>query len=167
LEPYFSGLLVGDHGDYHEEVPVGYVVSFLLAALFGFMVDFFTAALSSIPTGTWFTLLYFVAGYLTMCVAIAMMVNSKIPLMIFDSFVHDLSIFFHITYRRMKTIFDIACLTISFIIPLVFLSHLAGAGIGTVIMALITGSGVHIASNALRKVIVIRPWSKRLSNMAA
>jgi uncharacterized membrane protein YczE len=100
-----------------------------------------------------------------MCVAIALMVGSRIPLMIIDTFINDLTIHFHVTYRRIKTLFDIICVVLSVILSLVFLGHLAGVGIGTVIMAFITGLGVHVANTSLSKVIVIKPWSSKLGGM--
>ena len=100
-----------------------------------------------------------------MCVAIALMVGSKIPLMITDTFINDLTIHFHVTYRAIKTLFDIICLALSVILSMVFLGHLEGVGIGTVIMAFITGLGVHVVNTSLSKVIFIKPWSRRLGEM--
>ena len=75
----------------------GYVISIVLSVIFGMIVDFFTNALAGLPTEFWQRLLYFIVGYLIMCVAIALMVGSKIPLMIIDTFLNDLTIFFHVT----------------------------------------------------------------------
>jgi uncharacterized membrane protein YczE len=85
--------------------------------------------------------------------------------MIIDTFINDLTIHFHVTYRRIKTLFDITCLALSVILSMVFFGHLVGVGIGTVIMAFITGLGVHVVNTTLSKVIVIKPWSSRLGGM--
>jgi uncharacterized protein len=143
----------------------GYVISIVLSILFGLIINFFMHAVAGLPTELWQRLLYFLAGYVIMCVAIALMVGSRIPLMIIDTFINDLTIHFHVTYRRIKTLFDIICVVLSVILSLVFLGHLVGVGIGTVIMAFITGLGVHVANTSLSKVIVIKPWSSRLGGM--
>jgi uncharacterized protein len=145
---------------------LGYVVSFFMSVMFSFILDFFIEAISGLPTDLEFRLLYFAVSYVIMCFAIAMMVGSKIPLMITDSFVNDLTQHYHVTYRRLKTIFDIICLTVSVFLSLAFLGGFVGVGIGTVVLALITGSGVHAANKVMGKVIVIKPWSKTLAKLA-
>ncbi len=101
-----------------------------------------------------------------MCVGIAMMVGSKVPVMVVDTFINDLTQHFRVTFRRMKTLFDITCVVLSVIASLTLLENLAGVGVGTVVMALLTGSGVHLVNVALNKAIVIRSWSRRLQRMA-
>jgi uncharacterized protein len=144
----------------------GYMVSFLIAIAFGYIVEFFNLLMSQVPTGIGFRLLYFAASYPVMCFAIALMVGSKIPLMIVDSFINDLSVFYRVTFRRMKTLCDITFMALSIMVTLVLLGDLVGVGIGTVIMALTTGSGVHAANKVLNRAVIIRPWSKGLSAMA-
>lgn len=145
---------------------LGYVMSFFMSVMFSFVLDFFIEATSGLPTDLAFRLLYFAGSYVIMCFAIAMMVGSKIPMMITDSFVNDLTQHYHVTYRRLKTIFDIICFTVSVLLSLAFLGGLVGVGIGTAILALITGSGVHAANKVMGKVIVIKPWSRTLAKLA-
>jgi uncharacterized membrane protein YczE len=144
----------------------GYIISFLFAAMFGFILDLFGNFLAGLPTDMALRLLYSVVSYLIMCVAISLMVGSKVPLMIVDSFINDLMNFSQVTFRRMKTLFDIVCVTLSVALSLALLGSLVGVGVGTVVMALITGIGVQTASRAIKRVIIIEPWSKRLGDMA-
>lgn len=144
----------------------GYVVSILLSALFGLTLDLFSRMLSGLPTDLWMRVMYLAASYPIMCFAIALMVGSKVPVMVVDAFISDLSVHFQVTFRRMKTLFDIICVVLSVAASMAFLGNLAGVGVGTVLLALLTGSGVHLANIALNKVIIIRPWSKTLSRMA-
>ncbi|HWQ65029.1 MAG TPA: DUF6198 family protein [Methanospirillum sp.] len=143
----------------------GYILSIVLSLFFGVILDFFMNVLSGLPTEFWERILYFVSGYVIMCLAIALMVGSKIPLMIIDTFLNDLTIFFHVTYRRIKTLFDIICVVLSVIFSITFLGELVGVGIGTVILAFITGFGVQGLNTILSKVIIIKPWSSRLGEM--
>jgi uncharacterized protein len=143
----------------------GYVISIVLSVVFGMILDVFTHLLSGLPTELWQRILYFIVSYVTMCVAISLMVGSKIPLMIIDTFINDMTIFFHVTYRRIKTLFDIICVTLSVILSMVFLGHLAGIGIGTVLLAFITGMGVHVVNTIQSRMIIITPWCKKLGEM--
>lgn len=148
-----------------RHIKTGYVISLLMSAMFGFVIDIFDWLLASLPTNLSFRILYIVVSYVIMCFAISLMVNSKIPLMIVDSFINDLTQHFKVTFRRFKTIFDISCLTLSIILSYLFIGELVGVGIATIIMAFITGSGVHVATHLMRKIIVIQPWSKTLTDM--
>ena len=145
---------------------IGYVIALLLSLLFGSVIDMFAWLLSDLPTSMEHRILYAVVSYVAMCFAISLMVNSKVPLLIIDMFINDLSQFYHVTFRRLKTIFDVACLTLSVTFSFVFVGELVGVGIATIVMAFITGAGVHAATRFLRRVIEIRPWSKTLANMA-
>jgi len=144
----------------------GYIVSFIVSVMFAFVLDVFADMMNGMPSGIWFRLLYFVISYVIMCFAIALMVGSKVPIMIVDSFINDLTKHFHVTFRRLKTIFDISCLSLSAALSFLFLGDLVGVGIGTVVLAIITGSGVHEANRILSKVIVIKPWSDVLERIA-
>jgi uncharacterized protein len=144
----------------------GYVISIVFAAAFGFVLDLFANALIGLPGDLTFRVFYFMAGYLLVCVAISFMIGSKVPIMITDSFIHDLAIHFKVTFGRLKTLFDIVYVTFAVCFSMAFMGGLVGVGIGTVIMACITGSGVHAATNVLRRMLVIEPWSKRLGDMA-
>jgi uncharacterized membrane protein YczE len=143
----------------------GYVISFIIAFLFGYIAGFFIDLLSSLPVELWERGLYFAASYVILCVGVSMMVMSRVPLMIVDQFIIDLTKHFHVTLRRMKTIFDISCLTLSVVLPMALIGHLAGVGVGTVVMALITGAGVHAANRLLSRAIHVQPHSKVLSGM--
>jgi uncharacterized membrane protein YczE len=143
----------------------GYLASFVIAFVFGYVADFFIEILYVLPTELAWRLLYFAAGYALLCLAISFMVESRVPMMIADAFINDLRRYYHVTFRRMKTIFDVSCILIAAAISLAFAGHLVGVGIGTVILAVITGAGVHITNILLSKVFHITPWSKTLARM--
>ncbi|PWR74921.1 DUF6198 family protein [Methanospirillum stamsii] len=143
----------------------GYLISIVLSVFFGMSIDLFTQTLSGLPSEFWERILYFVFSFGIMCVGISLMVGSKIPLMVIDTFLNDLTLFYHVTYRRIKTIFDIICVTLSVALSFLCLGHLEGVGIGTIIMACITGFGVQAVNTVLSRVIIIRPWSRRLEEM--
>jgi uncharacterized membrane protein YczE len=145
----------------------GYIVSFFIATAFGYIAQFFIELLAGLPSDLWLRFVYFALGYLAVCTGISLMVRSKVPLMINEAFLNDTSKFYHVTFRRMKTLFDITVVSLSIALPLIFLGRLAGVGFGTVILALMTGAGVHEVSRALDTVLEVKPWSKRLAHMAS
>lgn len=144
----------------------GYLVSFVLAIAFSLALDLFSVTLSSLPSGLWMNMAYFAISYVMMCAGISLMVSSQVPLMITDAFINDLTLHFHVTFRRMKTIFDIVCLVLSATLALALLGDLAGVGIGTVIMAFITGAGVQAVNKVVAKAVTIRPLIKTLGRIA-
>lgn len=143
----------------------GYLASFVIAFIFGYVADFFIEVLYILPTDLAWRLLYFASGYALLCVAISFMVESRVPMMIADAFIIDLRRYFHITFRRMKTIFDVSCILLASAVSLAFAGHLVGVGAGTVLLAIITGTGVHATNIAITKVFHITPWSKALGRM--
>jgi len=145
---------------------IGYVVSVLLAAGFGLTLDLFRSVMGDLPGDLPFRFLYLVASYPIICLAISLMIGSKVPLMVADAFIYDLTTHFQVTYRRMKTMFDVSCVAISVGATLAALGYIAGVGLGTVVMALLTGAGVHAMNGVLRRTVEIKPWSKRLERMA-
>ncbi|MEI6796518.1 MAG: DUF6198 family protein [Methanomassiliicoccales archaeon] len=143
-----------------------YLVSLIIATAFGYIAGFFMSALVGLPSDPWCRFVYFALGYLCCCFGISFMVASKVPLMINEAFLFDLSRHFHVTFRRMKTLFDISVVSLSILLPMIFLGHLAGVGIGTILMAMMTGAGVHETSRIISKIASIKPWSKMLGRMA-
>jgi uncharacterized membrane protein YczE len=143
----------------------GYLASFVIAFIFGYVADFFMEALMGVPIDLSWRLFYFTIGYVMLCFAISFMVESRVPLMIADSFIVDLNRYFHITYRRMKTIFDVSCILIAIFVSLAFAGHLIGVGWGTVLLAIITGAGVHLTNIVVGRTFHIEAESKTLAGM--
>lgn len=92
----------------------GYLFSFVVGIGFGKMIDVHNA---------WVTML---------------------PIVPTDIFPRDLSELLHKKYHRIKTTFDLTCLTTTVILSLVILHHLYGIGIGTFFCAFMTGRTVSL-----------------------
>ena len=67
---------------------------------------------------------------------------STMPIVPTDIFPRDLSELLHKKYHRIKTTFDLTCLTTTVLLSLLILHHLYGIGIGTFSCAFITGRTV-------------------------
>ena len=86
--------------------------------------------------------LYFAAGYAIIAFGIALANRCKMPIAPTDLFPRELADITKIPYSKIKVAFDVCCLSFTAVLGLVFLHHLAGLGIGTVIAALTTGKAV-------------------------
>ncbi len=117
----------------------GYLFSFVVGIGFGKMIDVHNA---------WVTML---------------------PIVPTDIFPRDLSELLHKKYHRIKTTFDLTCLTTTVILSLVILHHLYGIGIGTFFCAFMTGRtvslvqkfiGNHVEFYRLTKKEMVMPGKK-------
>ena len=63
----------------------------------------------------------------------------------------ELSTLAHIPYARVKIGFDVACLAATLVLTLVFLGHIQGLGIGTVVAAFTMGKGIALAGELYDK----------------
>lgn len=117
----------------------GYLFSFVVGIGFGKMIDVHNA---------WVTML---------------------PIVPTDIFPRDLSELLHKKYHRIKTTFDLTCLTTTVILSLVILHHLYGIGIGTFFCAFMTGRtvslvqkfiGNHVEFYRLMKKEMVMPGKK-------
>ncbi len=119
---------------------LSYIFSFIIGFVFGLMVDGFDILVAYLPDVFILRIIYFLVGWVLISFGAALFIKSSMPLMPFDGFVKDLSIFFKTKVRLIKTISDLIFVSSSVILSLVFLNDLVGVGIGTIFMAFFTGS---------------------------
>lgn len=81
-------------------------------------------------------------GYAIIAFGIALANRCKMPIAPTDLFPRELADITKIPFSKIKVAFDVCCLSFTAVLGLVFLHHLAGLGIGTVIAALTTGKAV-------------------------
>lgn len=122
---------------------IGYIVSFLLAIVFGYLIDFFNVNIIAIlPNGIIFNTIYFLSSFGIISLGMSLLLNCNTPVLPVDTFTRDFPAHFNIPYKRSKTIFDLSCLAVTIVISLIFLRRLVGIGVGTVVCAFITGKVV-------------------------
>ena len=118
-----------------------YLLSFVVGAIFGIALDLFDPLISSFPNTSIITsFIYFIIGWILMSFAVALFVLSEMPNMPFDAFTKDLSKAKNIEFKTVKTSLDLIFVVLSLIFSLIFLKKIVGIGIGTLIMALFTGT---------------------------
>ena len=74
-----------------------------------------------------------------------------------DLFPRELAQITKISYPKIKIGFDVICFVITACLTAVFLGHLEGLGIGTILAAFTMGKGVGIASDLLDKKASFHP----------
>ncbi len=119
---------------------ISYIFSFIIGFVFGLMVDGFDILVSYLPDIFVLRIIYFFVGWVLISFGAALFVKSSMPLMPFDGFVKDLSVFFKTKVKLVKTISDLIFVGSSVFLSLTFLHELVGVGIGTIFMAFFTGS---------------------------
>lgn len=148
-----------------KNVQMIHIVSFIMVILFAALLDLTGKAVSTLPDEPYLSAVLFACGFITMCLGIALMITSKMPLMIIDMFSNNLASHFRISFRRVKTMFDVSCLAVSAAVSMSFLGNLAGIGIGTVLMSILTGTFVQAFGKLLRGRFDARPCLQKRSDV--
>ena len=116
-----------------------YIVSFFLAVIFGYLIDFFNLFIPKLPNNIFLNTIYFLCAFFVLVAGICLLLRCTMPVLPIDSFTRDVPIHFNSSYKVVKTTFDLVALTVTVILSLGFLRAFKGIGIGTVICALTTG----------------------------
>ena len=128
-----------------------YLFSFVVGFAFGEMMDVWQPFVDALPQTLPLQVLYFMASYVIISFGIALANRSQLPITPTDLFPRELSTLTHIPYARVKIGFDVACLAATLVLTLVFLGHIQGLGIGTVVAAFTMGKGIALAGELYDK----------------
>ena len=147
-----------------------YIFSFIIGFIFGLLVDMFDVLLAPLSDLFILRIIYFFAGWVLISFGAALFIKSSMPLMPFDAFVKDLSLYFKVKVKLVKTISDLIFVTSSVILSLTFLHSLVGVGVGTIFMAFFTGSLTQWFIDRLDKIYEFKSYTGialRLEKIAA
>ena len=128
---------------------VSYLFSFVVGFVFSELLDLHELWINVLPVNPGWRVLYFVVSYLILCFGIALSNRCKLPIVPTDLFPRELAQITKITYPKVKISFDAICLLVTAGMTLLFLGHLQGIGIGTVLAALTMGQVIGIMGNWL------------------
>lgn len=117
--------------------------------VFSELLDLHELWINVLPVNPGWRVLYFVVSYLILCFGIALSNRCKLPIVPTDLFPRELAQITKITYPKVKISFDAICLLVTAGMTLLFLGHLQGIGIGTVLAALTMGKVIGIMGNWL------------------
>ena len=135
----FQGLLVVSLMILQKRFVPQYLFSFVVGFAFSEMLDVHKLWISGLPMGLGWQLLYFVAN------------RCQLPIIPTDLFPRDLSNIIGAKYSRVKISFDVICLAVTGLMTGLFLGHLDGLGIGTVLAAFTMGKVVGLIGDAMDK----------------
>ena len=147
----FQGLLVVSLMILQKRFVPQYLFSFVVGFAFSEMLDVHKLWISGLPMGLGWQLLYFVVSYLLLCFGIALANRCQLPIIPTDLFPRDLSNIIEVKYSRVKISFDVICLAVTGLMTGLFLGHLDGLGIGTVLAAFTMGKVVGLIGDAMDK----------------
>lgn len=128
---------------------VSYLCSFLVGFVFSELLDVHELWINVLPVGLGWYVLYFVISYLLICLGIALSNRCKLPIVPTDLFPRELEQITKISYPKIKISFDAICLIVTAGMTCLFLGHLEGLGIGTVLAALTMGKVIGMVGNWL------------------
>lgn len=140
-----------------RRVRVGYLLSFALGILFGFLLDFWAAVLAPLPGAFGLRILYFAIGHALMACGIALFFRCRLPALPFDTVPREIGAAYGLTVKRARTGFDLINLAIMLALGLLFLGYPAGIGPGTILNALLLGTGAGRVADFLDRRFEIAP----------
>lgn len=147
----FQGLLVVTLMVLRKRFVPSYLFSFVVGFFFGKLLDVHEAWINILPTAIGWRVLYFVASYLILCLGIALSNRCKLPIIPTDLFPRDLSKILSAKYSKVKVSFDVICLAVTACLTGVFLHHIRGLGIGTIVAAFTMGKTIGIIGSWMDK----------------
>lgn len=131
---------------------LSYILSFMTAVIYGFVIDGFMALLSLIEvSGILMRIVFFIPGVLTVTMGVAFMFHTYLAPEAYDLFVKELCERFGFNTGKCKTTYDICSLIISVALTFIFFGGIKGLGVGTVICACINGTLIGIYSHFMDK----------------
>ena len=140
----FQGLLVLSLMVLRKRFVPQYLFSFVVGFVFGELLDIHKLWISILPNGLFWCVLYFIISYFLISFGIALSNRCRLPIIPTDLFPRELAQIINVSYPRIKISFDVSCLAITAGMTFLFLGHLKGLGIGTILAAFTMGKVVGI-----------------------
>ena len=135
----FQGLLVFSLMILKKRLVPQYLFSFVVGFAFGKMLDVHELWVNTLPLVPGWQVLYFVLSYLILSLGIAVSNRCGLPIIPTDLFPRELSEIISAKYSRIKISFDVICVAVTAAMTVLFLGHLEGLGIGTILAAFTLG----------------------------
>ena len=140
---------------------VSYLFSFVVGFAFSQLLDVHEGWIDVLPTSLGWCVVYFIVSYLLLCFGIALSNRCKLPIVPTDLFPRELAQITGLPYPRIKISFDAICLTVTAGMTFLFLGHLKGIGIGTVLAALTMGKVIGIMGTWLDRYFVFDIYHRK------
>ena len=149
-----------------RRVKPGYVLSFGLAIIFGYMLDGWALLAAQLPDTFPFRLACFATAFVSMAFGISFFVRCKLPILPFDTVPREFIYAKGWSLKFARTAFDLINLVLMLGLGLIFLGYPAGIGVGTIFNALLMGTGSGFAISILDKHLDIQPRIPLLAKLS-
>lgn len=147
----FQGLLVLSLMLLQKKFVPQYLFSFVVGFVFGKLLDVHELWIDVLPDEPLWCILYFLISYLLLCFGIALSNRCGLPIVPTDLFPRELALIIGVGYPKIKRAFDVICLVVTAGMTKIFLGHLEGLGIGTILAAFTMGKVVGLMGGWLDK----------------
>lgn len=147
----FQGLLVLSLMIMRKKFVAPYLFSFVVGFAFSEMLDVHELWLNILPTGLPERAVYFIVSYLILSFGIALSNRCGLPIIPTDLFPRELADITKVKYSKIKIGFDVTCLAVTALMTGIFLGHLDGLGIGTIMAAFTMGKAVGMMGNWMNR----------------
>ena len=145
----FQGLLIASLMVLRKRFVFQYLFSFLVGFVFGELLDVHELWIGVLPETLFCRVVYFIVSYLLISLGIALSNRCCLPVIPTDLFPRELANITGIHYTKIKISFDVICLAITAGMTGIFLGHLEGLGVGTILAAFTMGKVVGIVGDQL------------------
>ena len=144
-----------------------YLLAFAVGMAFSKMLDVHALWMTQLPLTPLLRCVYFTVSFAALTVGIALSNHCKLPIIPTDLFPRELAQILRCPYQRVKTLFDLGCLTVTVVLMAVFVHHLAGIGVGTVLCALAMGRSIAWMGRQLDRYFVFHSFLERSASRQA
>ena len=134
-----------------------YILSFVVAKIFGSLLDVFAQVVAPLPPHFAFRVLYFAVGFLIMVPGIVLYLRCRLPPLPFDAFVRDIATHFGLSIKWVRTPLDVVCVGATVAVSLIALGTVRAVGVGTVITALTLGPALGLCCRWMDDRFVFAP----------
>lgn len=135
----FQGMLILSLMILRKRFVLPYIFSFAVGFVFGKLLDVHELWTHVLPDTVQWRILYFFVSYFLISLGIAFSNRCGLPIVPTDLFPRELAKITGIGYSTIKISFDILCLAVTVGMTGLFLGHLKGLGIGTILAAFTMG----------------------------
>lgn len=116
-----------------------YILGLFLSMIFGIFLNFMKITLATLPNSPELNLLYLACAHIILFLGVSFFMRCYLPLLPVDILIREVVIVHKISYKKVKTTFDVTCMIASVVLGILFLGGIVDIGIGTVTSAFITG----------------------------
>lgn len=147
------------------KVKPGYLFSFVLAFVFGLLLDTWAGLLHLLSGALIWRCVYFTVGFLIMSIGIACFFLCGTPVLPFDTVPRAFVMEKRLSVRSVRTAFDLINLALSAAVSMIFVGRIIGIGVGTLVSALLMGTVMGKVTGWMQARYLVRPHFRELGRL--